>query len=176
MVQYKKVSHVPSSIGLNLSANQATVFIMANAGANLTTGGSASIARESLSNREQENTIGSKIFRSTLTISLTPGMTPGAVEFAICKVERAGTVPTSDGTLLPTAVDITTQGLQQAIRTHQPGRVIHYQKVAIANEQPRVVTVRIPWSKYKMQTVRTGDFYLCMLYNRLSQCRYNECI
>ncbi len=181
--QYKKIMHLPSTIGNAVVSVTQLNFIAANAGAFVTTATVLTAARESISNREQENTIGSKIFRIVYDIIIQPATgVGGALEYAVYKIERAAAIPVP-GAGLPTDANILTLGLQAAFRQIQPGRIIKYGAIPFTNETTNVRTIVGNYSKYKLQGLRTGDFYGILLFNRSAQApvisvqsRYNECI
>ena len=97
-------------------------FYAANAGAYTTTGTALTTVATGVSNREQENTIGSRIDYIRFDILLEPGTgVSGNLEYAVFKAERQSAVPAL-GTGLPTSAEVTTLGLQAAMRQYQPDR------------------------------------------------------
>lgn len=155
--------HVPSSMGNVIASNITSVFIAANAGAYLTTASPVTTVATITSNREQENTIGNEITRINYNITMRPSAS-SAISICVLKVERAAAVPVL-GTGLPTQARIVAVGLQTACREAQPGRVIHYSKLAAAPEQPVIKTIVAKFGKFKMSKIRTGDFYVLMVHN-----------
>ena len=158
------IMHLPSQIGASPGTGAQDLFIFANAGAYVLAGTALTTAATSLSNREQENTIGSKIGTTTIDLSITTNLAT-QFEIAVMKIERERVVPVPNDAL-PTNAEILTLGLQAAARQRQPGRVVHFSVLSIAAEQPRTKRIRINWRKYKMGTIRTGDFYLIIVFNR----------
>jgi len=176
--------HLPSSIGNAMTALGSVTFFAVTAGAFVTTAAVLTTARDSLSNREQESSIGSKIFGITFDIIIQPAasLVGGALEYVIFKIERAFVVPVS-GVGLPTDANILTLGLQAAFRQIQPGRVIKYGAIPYTEQTTAVRSIRGSYGKFKLATLRTGDFYGIMLFNRAAntpivsiQARYKECI
>ncbi len=173
--------HKPSSMGNSVATSIAAVFIAANAGAFANTGTGLTTARESLSNREQENTIGSKINSIIFDLTFQPGTgAGGAIEYAIFKAERMSAVP-SLGAGLPTSATINTSGLQAAMAVEQPGRVIKYGQVPISEGTTAVRSLKGAFAKFKLSTIRTGDYYGIIVFNRTAmsvvtsfQARYRE--
>ena len=164
-----KVMHIPSSIGNSVAANNATTFFPAQpVTAYLTAGSAITGDTHEDADRNVSNIIGSKIATIFNTISFRDVTVNGIMEIALFKVERANAVPTVGGGLLPTTVAITGQGLQQAMRQFQPGRVLKYLKAAIAAEQPRVVHAKHQLFKFNMSTMRAGDYIGIIVYNRSS--------
>lgn len=173
--------HLPSSIGNSVATSTAMVFIAGNAGAYATTGTALTTVATGLSNREQENTVGSIINSIIYDISLQPGTGAGGViEYAIFKLERQSAVPTVGGTL-PASATINTSGLQSAFRTLFPGRVLKFGMIPITEGTTAVKSIKGAYGKFKMAKIRTGDFYGIMFFNRTAQsvvisvqARYNE--
>ncbi len=164
------------------TAGAQLIMIIANAGAFTLTGTALTTARESLSNKEQENTIGSSIGRTTISIGCSDASTSGIVSVGVLKVERADSVPAANN-FLPTNTEVGNEGLQGALRREQPGRVIFFDQYAIAADQPRVIHIKIDWKKYNMATIRQGDFYIIDVFNQGitglttdTQTRYKEYI
>jgi len=184
--QYKKVMHLPSSMGNSVASSTSVTFFAANAGTFNTTASGLNVAREALSNRQGEVTIASKIFRIVYDITIQPdtqgSLAGGAIEYVVFKIERSAVVPTT-GAGLPTDIDITTLGLQAAFRQVQPGRVLVFGQIPYTEQTTNVRTIVGRYGKYKLSTMRTGDWYGIMLYNRAAnapnisiQSRFNECI
>lgn len=163
----KSIQHVTASINAAPANNTATHHIMANAGAYSTTGTALTTVATALSNREQENTVGSKIGKTTIDLAFrnTADTINSIVDVVVWKRERQGAVPVA-GTGLPSDANITSKGAQVAFREEMPGRVLHYSQVAISNSSPRVKKIVINWKKFRMQTIRTGDFYGVSVFNR----------
>lgn len=174
------ITHIPSSMGNGVAANTAMVFLAANAGALNITGTAATTAAYSLSNREQENTVGGIIDTITFDISFNNAMSASVIEYAVFKIERASAVPAL-GTGLPTSASILASGLQQALRIIQPGRVVKFGTLSIAPEQPATRHVVANFKKYRMNRIRQGDWYGIIIFNGSAnsatisvQARYKE--
>ena len=115
--------------------------------------------------RLQAVVIGSHIDSIIYNISIRNISSDGVVEYAIFKIERAHEVP--DGNpLLPTDTQIQTEGLQTAMRRYQPGRIIKFGLIAVAGEQPRALSLKGNFKKFRMSKVRTGDYYGIILFMR----------
>lgn len=174
------VQHITSTMNNSVLTVTSLTHFFANAGAYQLTGTAATTARESLSNREQENTIGSLVGSTTIDVSIRTITSPGTIEYVVFKRERQSSVPVA-GTGLPADATVTASGLQSAYRTEMPGRVVHFGQIGVAENQPRVFKIKIPWSKFKMQTMRQGDWYGITIFNRNTttcqidvQTRYKE--
>ncbi len=177
----KKIQHYTNVIGESLTPNASLTHFFANAGAYQVTGTSLVTARTGVSNREQENTVGSKLGLCTIEISFTPEG-PGIIEYAVFKRERQSSIP-SLGSGLPSNADILSSGLQTAQAVEMPARTVNYGQLAVASEQPRVRKLIINWDKFKMSSIRTGDWYGITIFNRSLtntevdvQVRYKEII
>ena len=94
----------------------------------------------------------------------------GIIEYAIFKVERAHEVPTANAVLLPTDAIITSSGLQAGMRQFQPGRIIKFGQVAVAQEQPRQLSLKGNYKKFRFSKVRAGDYYGIILFVRGLTC------
>lgn len=159
------VMHLPSSIGNSINAGSSVInyaAVVANYGI---TGTALTSDLNEQVDRSQTVRLGENIDTITWDIGLSPVDT-GIIEICVFKVERANSVPTTDGTLLPANSTITTTGLQAAMRQYQPGRIIHYRKVGVAAAQPRAIKVVGNFAKFKMSKIRTGDYYGIAIYNR----------
>jgi len=89
----------------------------------------------------------------------------GMIEIIVWKRERQGNVPVP-GTGLPPTATVLTSGMQMAFRSEMPGRVYKYIKRAIAPEQPANIHIDQKWYKFKVSTIRQGDFYGVSIFNR----------
>ncbi len=158
--------------------NQLTHFL-ANASTYVVTGTGVTAPVFGTSNREQENSIGSKIGTTTIDISIRNIISDCVIEYVVFKRERQPAVPIK-GTGLPSDTDCNTLGLQMAYRTEMPGRILQFGMFGVAPEQPRVKKLTINWSKYKLGVMHTGDFYGVTVFPRGSnvsvdiQTRYKE--
>ncbi len=177
------IMHVPSTMNNNV-ASLASITFFAAVPANYTiTGSDLSNDTFEQADRLQLVPIGNTINSIIFNISIRDITLSGVIEYAIFKVERASETPTEASNLLPSNTEISTQGLQSGMRQYQPGRVIKYGQLAVAAEQPRTLSIKGNYAKFKMAKLRTGDHYGIMLYNRTSatavidiQCRYNASI
>lgn len=158
--------HVPSTMNNVVPGNESLIMFAAIAANYTVTGTALQTDTFENSDRLQNVVINSNIANVTYTISIRGTTTPATIEYSIFKVERASTVPVDDGVLLPTNTEIATEGLQAALRKHQPGRVIKFGAFATAEAQPRVVTVNGNYAKFKLSKLRTGDFYGIIIFNR----------
>jgi len=159
------VTHVPSSMNGVLQPSTSSTVIAAQAG-NFNTTGDA-LSGDTFENADRLTTvqIGAKIFNIIYNLGIRDLTGDGIIEWAILKIERSPVVPTQ-GSGLPTNAEITTIGLQAAVRQYQPGRVLKFGTIAVAAEQPRTISLKGNYSKFRFTTMRTGDFYCIMIFNR----------
>ncbi len=160
------VTHIPSSISNIVTANQAVIFYASVTANYSVTGTGLSTDTFENADRQQNSPIGADINGIVFNIGIRNSTGTGVIEFAFFKIERSNTVPTGDNVSLPNDVTILSQGLQSAFRQYQPARLLKYMKVAVATEQPRAFSCRIPYKKFRMAKVRTGDYYGVMAFNR----------
>ncbi len=124
--------------------------------------------------------VGSKLGKFTVDATALPGGS-GLLEVICFKVQRAFATPVVGTDPIPTDAEIITGGLQGTYRRNMPGWVIKYFVRSQTVEQAGVIHFTIDWGKYKMGTVRGGDFYGITYFNRSTvattldwQCRYKE--
>lgn len=141
-----------------------TTHIFANAGAYSTTGIATTTVATALSNREQENTIGSDIGNTTIDLTFRGASASGSYQIAVWKRERQNSVPVA-GTGLPSNANIISFGLQSAMRTEMPGRVLYFDTIGVATGQPRSKKILINWKKFRLGKMRQGDFYGITIFN-----------
>lgn len=157
--------HVPSEMGILITANNSSagsVLISAT----VPTGQSAATTTFATANRDTFVPVGSIVPSLIMNLTARENNTEGMLEYIIFKVERANAVPTSANSQLPSAADISTQGLQQAMRTHQPGRVIRFGILPFAGEQPVATSFKINLAKFKFSKFRQGDYLMIQFFAR----------
>ncbi len=164
-----QIMHLPSDMGTNLLAANSLVFVAAVAANYQFIGQGLGADTFENADRLSNVVVGSDILSIIFNIDVRNNTGDGSIEYAILKVERAHVVPNTDGVLLPTDADIITLGLQASVRQYQPGRVIKFGTFSVAKEQPRSLSIKGNFVKFKMGRMRTGDFYLLVLFNRTSQ-------
>ncbi len=178
--QGKAIQHIVASIGNAQAANTQLHFVATNAGAFATIGTSATTVATALSNKEQEVVIGSKVNFVTFDVTSTCAA-PAVMEYAVVKVERSVNSPPAVATELPTSAIVLAQGLQKSMREWQPGRVLHFSTRAGAEYQPISHQIKVNFKKFRMPTIRQGDWLMLIVNNRSAgvsttnvQCRYKE--
>jgi len=172
--------HIPSSMN-NILGASTSILIIAVA-PDLNAGGSI-IQTITDSNRDRLNSIGSKVNSVNFNVTTRENTASGIIEYAIWKLERQTDVPQVVVSPMPTNVDIEATGLQQAMRLNMPGRIIMFGTFAYT---PEVAMSRVligKFAKFKLSSVRPGDYFGILLYNRSSgaqpvtidiQMRYKE--
>lgn len=172
--------HIPSSMANILEGTNTSVVFFAAIPANYGVTGSALTSdRFEQVDRLQQVAIGTEINSIIFTVTLRNITASASVEYAIFKIERSNQVPDTDNISLPNDASITTEGLQSAMRRFQPGRIIKFGVVGVAAEQPRVLSLKANYKKFKMSKVRTGDYYGIIIFSRGTssvidfQARYN---
>ncbi len=160
------VTHIPSSMSQTVMANQSAVFFASITANYATTGQILTSDTFENADRQQQSPIGADINGIVFNLGFRNATASSVIECAFFKIERANVVPVADNVLLPDNTTINNQGLQSAFRQYQPARLLKYVKVAVAAEQPRTLSVRIPYKKFRMAKVRTGDYYGVMVFNR----------
>ncbi len=118
-------------------------------------------------------------FNIDLAIRNTSG--DGVLEYCVLKVERADATPVLGTHPIPSQSEINTQGMQQAARLANPGKVFYFGKRAYTIEQSSVIKFRMSPAKYKLSKMKAGDHWILLLNNRGPQtmtfdyeCRYKE--
>jgi len=160
--------HLPSSMNNTVGANQ-SVVLYACITANYNVIGTA-LSADTFENadRLQNTQLGANVDSIIYSVAGRDITGNGILEYAIFKIERADEVPDTTNQKLPTDIQITTQGLQQAIRQFQPGRITKYGQRAFAAEQPVAWSVKGAYKKFNFSKVRAGDYYGILVFNRSS--------
>ena len=160
------VTHVPSTMNNVVMGDTSIIFYFA-VPANYAVIGTA-VTADTFENadRSQAVQVGAKIGRVTIDFDIRSLTADGTIEYAVFKVERANVVPDTDGVLLPTNASIIIAGLQQTMRQFQPGRILNFGLMGVAAEQPRAKKVVVDFSKYRLGTMRTGDYYGIIVHSK----------
>ncbi len=162
----KAIQHFTCSLANLVGATGAVNLNCANAGAFNIVGLDESIPRDALSNKQQEVTIGSQIGRTTFDIGVRLATQTGIIEYAVYKIERSTAIPAIGALNLPSAADINTGGMQCEMRSHNPGRIMDFGLLAYTAETTRTKKLIINWKKFNLATIRQGDFYGIVFFNR----------
>ncbi len=178
----KTNTHIPTSIGNAPGINNA-VLIIAVAPAR-DAGGAVSQDNEAR-DRDRLCSVGSNVNSIIFDVSMRQIEDEGILEYAIFKLERQLSAPVLGTAPIPTAGEMNGEGLQQALRRHIPGRVIKFGLVAFTAETTRAIKLRGDFKKFRLSSVRSGDYFCILLFNRSNagtantfdcQMRYKELI
>ncbi len=172
------VIHVPSSIDGTIANGGETLFIIESP--SIFAAGSASANIEA-QDKDRTVNVGHHIGTLNITTAVRLTTSDGVVEFCVFKVERADATPVIGTHPIPSASEIQTQGLQQACRLANPGKVFHYSKIAYSIELPRVHKIKVSPAKFKLSKIKAGDHWVLLVHNRSTttitfdfECRYKE--
>ncbi len=157
------VIHVPSTIGGSLGSKIATVLVIQSP--SIFAAGSASSNIEA-QDKDRTVNVGHHIGTLNLNLNVRIATADGIVEFAVLKVERASTTPILGTHPIPSSAEIDSQGLQQAVRLANPGKVFHYSARAYTAEHNFIHNIRVSPAKFKLSKVKAGDHWLLMVFNR----------
>lgn len=172
------VVHVPSSIAGTLALNTAVVIIVASP--SIFAAGSASSNIEA-QDKDRTVNVGHHVGRLNIDLTIRQTISDGALEACVFKVERADSTPTLGSHPCPSSSEINSQGMQQACRLANPGRVYYTSNTAYSLENTRTKKVNVSPAKYRVSKMKAGDHWVLMLFNRGNntitydfQARYNE--
>ncbi len=146
-----------------LSTNIAFVTVISSP--SLFAGQSASNNIEA-QDKDRTVNIGHHIGRLNLDISIRNTAGDGVIEFCVFKVERVASTPVLGTHPIPSSATIASQGMQQACRLDNPGKVFHYSKRAYSIEQTVVHKIIVSPAKYKLSKCKAGDHWILMMFNR----------
>ncbi len=144
--------------------NIGLVHVLAHAG--VLAGGAMGSTRSGGEDRLTEVDNGRQVGNMTIDIAFTISATAlGYYEYALIKYERSTTVPIIGTDPVPTSAVITSDGLQNAVRSLSPGYVIQYGQFAIqGTSYTRKIIAK--WAKFGKGMVRDGDYFVLIMFNR----------
>ncbi len=157
------VIHVPSTMATALATGTAFVTIIASP--SLFAGQSASSNIEA-QDKDRTVNLGHHIGRLNLDITVRNTSGDGVVEFCVFKVERVATTPVLGTHPIPSSATIQAQGMQQACRLDNPGKVFHFSKRPYSIENTVVHKIIVSPAKYKLSKFKAGDHWVLMMHNR----------
>ncbi len=104
----------------------------------------------------------------TMTLDLNIRNTGGngIVEFCVFKVERHDTTPTLGNHPIPSTAEVLAQGMQQACRMANPGKVFHFSSRTYTVEVAITHKIRVSPAKFRLSKVKAGDHWCLQLFNR----------
>ncbi len=130
-------------------------------------GGSMTASRTGGEDRTTEVDNGRKVGNMTIDFALTPlAATKGYYEYCLVKYERSFSVPVIDVDPVPSSADIITGGLQREARSLAPGYVVQFGTIPCTAETNVSRKIRVSWSKFGKETVRDGDYFVLIFFNR----------
>ncbi len=159
------VIHVPSTMDgtLVLNVSQALVIVSPS----IFAAGSASSNIEA-QDKDRTVNVGHHIGTLNVDISIRDTTNDGIIEFCLLKVERTDATPAIGTHPLPSSAEINTQGMQQACRLANPGKVFHYSKRAYTVEVDVVHKIRVSPAKFRLSKIKAGDHWILIINNRAS--------
>ncbi len=157
------VIHVPASIASAPAANVSFVILIAQP--SIAAGGSASDNIEA-QDKDRTVNVGHHIGQITIDISVRNPTASGILECCIFKTERLAATPTLGNFPIPSSSEVNTQGMQQACRLNNPGKVFHFSQRAYTTEQPITHHMVVSPAKYRLSKYKAGDNWILLVHNR----------
>ncbi len=157
------VIHVPATVDGTVGVGGEVLFIIQSP--SIFAAGSASSNIEA---QDKDRTVNVGHHIGTINIITATRLTTsdGVIEFCVFKVERADATPAIGTHPVPSAAEIATQGLQQACRLANSGKVFHYSKIAYSIEMPRVHKITVSPAKFRLSKIKAGDHWVLLVHNR----------
>ncbi len=146
-----------------LAANTGVVIIISSPSINA--GGSATTNIEA-QDKDRTMNVGHHMGRINIDLNIRNLIGSGVFEMAVFKGERLATTPILGTHPVPSTANILAQGMQQATRLHNPGKIFHFSKRAYTVEMNLAHKIIVSPAKYKASKVKAGDFWVLMLFNR----------
>lgn len=157
------VIHVPSTMGGTLGSNAETLFIIVSP--SIFAAGSASSNIEA-QDKDRTANVGHHVGTLNLDFSIRATIGQGVIEFCVFKVERAAATPVIGTHPVPSGAEVTTQGMQQACRMANPGKVFHYSKRTYTPEVNVAHKIRVSPAKFRLSKIKAGDHWCVYVHNR----------
>ncbi len=157
------VIHVPSTMGGTLGISLSQVIVIESP--SIFAAGSASSNIEA-QDKDRTVNVGHHIGRINIVVSLRNATDSGIFEFCIFKVERAETTPVLGTHPIPSSAEDQAQGVQQACRMANPGKVFHYSQRSYTIETPVTHNIVVSPAKFKLSKVKAGDHWIMIIHNR----------
>ncbi len=157
------VIHVPATMAGSMGANAETLFIIVSP--SIFAAGSASSNIEA-QDKDRTANVGHHIGTLNLDFSIRGTSGQGVVEFCVFKVERAATTPVIGTHPIPSGTEVTNEGMQQACRLANPGKVFHYSKRTYTPEVNVAHKIRVSPAKFRLSKMKAGDHWCIYVHNR----------
>lgn len=155
--------HVPSTMSQTLTSGASSLVIIASP--SIFAAGSASSNIEA-QDKDRTVNVGHHIGRLNLDITIRNTSTDGVIEFCVFKDERSDATPAVGTHPVPSTAEISSQGMQQACRMANPGKVFHYSKRPYSIENTLVHKIIVSPAKYKLSKFKAGDHWVLLMFNR----------
>ncbi len=157
------VIHVPSTINGTTATVVATLFVITSP--SIFAGGSASSNIEA-QDKDRTVNVGHHIGSFNIDMAIRNTTTQGMIEYCVMKVERSDATPALGTHPVPSSAEINSQGMQQACRMANPGKVFHYSKRAFTAEHNIMHHIRVSPAKFKLSKCKAGDHWILLVFNR----------
>ncbi len=172
------VIHVPATIAGTVPANSDTLIVIQSP--SIDAGGSASSNIEA-QDKDRTVNVGHHVGQINVDLTIRNTTVDGAIETCIMRVERNDSTPAIGTHPVPSVTDILNQGMQQACRLQNPGRVWNFSVKPYSIEMTQVMKLKVRPSKFRSSKVKAGDYIILLIHNRGGavftydfQCRYKE--
>ncbi len=172
------VIHVPSTMQGTITNAVSNVLVIVSP--SIFAAGSASSNIEA-QDKDRTVNVGHHVGRLNIDLSIRDTTADGVIEFCVYKVERADSTPALGTHPVPSTAEILAQGMQQACRMANPGKVFHYSKRAYTVENTYTHKIVVSPAKYKLSKLKAGDHWILQVFNRGSatvtfdfEARYKE--
>ncbi len=159
------VIHVPSTIDGSTNLNSTSLFVIVSP--SIFAGGSASSNIEA-QDKDRTANVGHHIGRLNIEVTTRDITNDGIIEYCVFKVERADSTPSLGSHPVPSTAEILSQGMQQACRLANPGKVFHSSKRAYTPEVNVVHRITVSPAKFKLSKMKAGDHWILLVFNRAS--------
>ncbi len=157
------VIHVPSTMAASIAANTLVIRIISSP--SIFAAGSASSNIEA-QDKDRTVNVGHHIGRLNLDKSIRSTLASGVVEWCVFKVERADSTPAIASHPVPSQAEVIAQGMQQACRMANPGKVFHYSKRVYTVEAAITHKIIVSPAKFKLSKCKAGDHWVMLVFNR----------
>ncbi len=157
------VIHVPSTMAGTITLNSATAIVIVSP--SIFAAGSASSNIEA-QDKDRTVNVGHHLGRLNIDITIRTTINNGVIEFCVFKVERADSTPALGSHPVPSIAEINTQGMQQACRMANPGKVFHYSKRSYTPEVNLTHKITVSPAKFKLSKIKAGDHWMLLMFNR----------
>ncbi len=165
------VIHVPTTIGGTIASNAMTLFFIAVP--SILAGGNATTNIEA-QDKDRTVNVGHHVGRINVDMSIRITTADGAIECCIFKLERQTVTPLIGVDNVPSASECSTQGLEQAVRLANPGRVYLTKRTAYSADNTRIINLKVSPSKYKVSKMKAGDHWCLLVFNRAAATITND--